>query len=234
MTVFFPFQFVVQQITRTRNIFAENRRLREELTQLRTSTSFLEEQAAENVRLRELLGYRDSLVYALVPSRVIAREPSHLFRSIVIDVGSNSGVELFMPVVTRRGVVGKVIQTMPHICLVQVLSDPSARVSVMTKRSRSVGILETENGRDFFISQRTHEDVDTGDTVITTGLGGIFPKGLLVGTVVKIGGMSEALFKKTFVKPSVDFDHLEEVFVMELSPQWTTVRRELDSLGVGR
>jgi rod shape-determining protein MreC len=230
MSVFFPLQFTFQQVTRARNIFAENRRLREELTTLRTSASLLEEQASENARLRDLLDFREDLSYTLIPARVIAREPSQLYRSLVINAGSRQGVGMYMPIVTRKGVVGKTVQVMRHICLVQVLHDPSARTSVMTKESRSVGVLETENGRDFFIRHRTHLAVEPGDTIVTSGLGGIYPKGLLVGTVEKIEEGHDPLFKKTFVKPSVDFDHLEEIFVMQISPQWTAFRSELDSL----
>ncbi|MBD3392971.1 MAG: rod shape-determining protein MreC [Chitinivibrionales bacterium] len=230
MTVFFPFQFTVAQVARARNIFAENRRLREELTSLRTSASFLEEQAAENERLRDLLGFRESLDYTLLPARVVAREPSQLYRSLVLNVGKNQGVDLYMPVVSKDGIVGRVVQVMRHISLVQVLQDPSARTSVMTKRTRSVGILETENGRDFFIRHRTHVDVQQGDTIITSGLGGIYPKGLVVGAVTTVREGVDPLFKKTLLEPSVDFDHLEELFVMQISPQWTVLRGELDSV----
>jgi cell shape-determining protein MreC len=73
LSVFFPFQYTFEQLTRIRNIFAENRRLREELTELRTSSSFLAEKAAENDRLRAMLDFRDSIPYTLIPARVIAR-----------------------------------------------------------------------------------------------------------------------------------------------------------------
>jgi rod shape-determining protein MreC len=234
MTVFFPFQYTVQQVTRIRNIFAENRRLREELTQLRTSASFLSEQAAENERLRNMLAFKDSIAYTLIPARVIARDPSHLYRSLVINAGRNCSIGLYMPVVNSRGVVGKIIQVMPHIALVQILQDPSERISVMTARSRSTGILETEDGRNFLVRHRKHIDVAPGDTIITTGLGGIYPKGLLVGYVTKIDEGNDPLFKKTILKPSVDFEHLEELFIMQLSPEWTAIRGETDSMEINQ
>jgi len=234
LTLFFPFQYTFQLVTRIRNIFAENRRLRAELTELRTTASFLAEQAAENGRLREMLALRDSVSYELVAARVIAREPSYLYRSLVINAGGNRDIVPNMPVVTHRGVVGKVIQIMPYISLVQTLQDPSARTSVMTSRSRSVGILETEDGGTFSISHRRHADVAPGDTVVTTGLGGIYPKGLLVGYVTKVEEGSDPLFKKTILRLSVDFDHLEELFVLKLSPQWRALTREIESLEMGK
>lgn len=231
LTVFFPLQFTVEQVTRARNIFAENRRLRQELTQLRAVASLMEEQVAENQRLRELLGMKDSLSFSLIPARVIAREPSHMYRSFIINTGTGSGITQFMPVVNSRGIVGKVILVLPHISLVQALLDPSARTSVMTTRGRCVGILETENGKSVFIRHLKHADVAPGDTVATTGFGGIYPKGLLVGTVTEIkDNSSDPLFKRTIISLSVNYERLEEVFVMKLSPQWTVISKELDSI----
>lgn len=230
LSVFYPFQFTFQQVTRAHNIFKENKRLREELTKVKTRITVLEEQAAENQRLRSLLGFGQDFSYHLLPARVIAREPSHLYRSMVINAGKKQGIGLYMPVVTKDGVVGKVIQTLPNMSLAQILKDPSARTSVMVKRTRFVGILETENGRNFFIRFRNHVDVQPGDTIITSGLGGIYPKGLSMGQITKITNNHDPLFKKAFLRPSVDFEHLEEVFVIRLSPQWSAFKTELDSI----
>ncbi len=230
LSIFYPFQVAVGQIARARNIYAENKRLKDELANLRVRLSTLEEQAAENERLRSLLGFGQDFQYHLLPARVIAREPSQLYRSLVISAGRNQGIERYMPVVTKDGVAGKVVQALPHISLVQILKDPSSRISVTVKRSRFVGILETPNGRDFFIEYRTHADVVPGDTILTSGLGGIFPRGLMVGFVTEIEENHDPLFKKTFVQPSVDFEHLEETFVVQLSPQWSAFRTELDSI----
>ncbi|MFP4417960.1 MAG: rod shape-determining protein MreC [Fibrobacterota bacterium] len=230
LSIFYPFQFTFQQVTRAHNIYKENKRLREELTQVKTRIDLLEEKASENLRLRSLLGFGQDFTYNLLPARVVAREPSHLYRSMVINAGKKQGIGLYMPIVTKDGLVGKVIQTLPNISLTQILKDPSARTSVMVKRTRFVGILETENGRSFFIRYRNHVDVQPGDTIITSGLGGIYPKGLSVGEVTKIANNYDPLFKKAFVKPSVDFEHLEEVFIIRLSPQWSAFRTELDSI----
>ncbi len=234
LSVFYPFQFTFQQITRAHNIFSENKRLREELTQVKTRVTLLEEKAAENQRLRSLLGFGQDFSFHLLPARVVAREPSHLYRSMVINAGKKQGIGLYMPIVTKDGVVGKVIQTLPHLSLAQILKDPSARTSVMIKRTRFVGILETENGRNFFIRYRNHVDVQPGDSIMTSGLGGIYPKGLSVGEVTRITSNHDPLFKKAFIKPSVDFEHLEEVFVIRLSPQWSAFQTELDSIEFDR
>ena len=93
-----------------------------------------------------------------------------------------------------------------------------------------IGILETENGSDFFIMFRAHADVNVGDTIITSGLGGIYPKGLLAGRVLRLMENRDPIFKKAIVTPEVDFDRIEEVFVLKLPPQWAAFKQELDSL----
>jgi rod shape-determining protein MreC len=222
---------VVHQFTRAKNIYAENRELREEVTKLNTRLSLLEEDAAENKRLTQLLEFQEDVdEHALLPARVIAREPSVLYRSLIINQGTTARIGRDMPVVNNDGLVGKVVQALPHISLVQLLKDPSARTSVMTKRTRVVGILETENGRDFFVQYRVHAEVDTGDTVMTSGLGGIYPRGLFVGAVTKVRERSDPLFKRVYVEPFVDFEHLEEVSIIQRTAQWAAISRELDSL----
>jgi rod shape-determining protein MreC len=114
--------------------------------------------------------------------------------------------------------------------LVQLILDPSNRTSVMVQRSREIGILETENGSDFFIMFRAHADVNVGDTIITSGLGGIYPRGLLAGKVEKLTENRDPIFKKAIVMPEVDFDKLQEVFVLKLPPQWASFKQEMDSL----
>jgi len=130
-------------------------------------------------------------------------------------------------VVGERGAAGKVVQVLENMSMVQLLRDPSSRTSVMVSRSRAVGILQTENGRDFFVRLRSHEDARERDTIVTSGLGGIYPKGLNVGFVKKIDD-GNPLFKRAYIDFSVDFDRLEEVFAMRLPPLWSAQRTELD------
>ncbi|KMQ50814.1 Rod shape-determining protein MreC [Chitinispirillum alkaliphilum] len=230
MSVFYPFQFTLSQVTRVNNIFAENKKLRQELVEANTRLALVEEKTQENQRLRELIGFSADFPYELLPARVIARDPSPLYRSLIVNAGVNQGVVRYMPLVTERGVVGKVVQKTGNMSLVQLIKDPSSRTSVMDRRTRAVGILETENGRDFFVRYRSHEEVQKGDTIVTSGLGGIFPKGILVGFVKETADMQNPLFNKVYLEPAVDFEHLEELFIMKLHPQWAAFRTELDSL----
>ena len=232
LTVFYPFQFTIHQATRIKNIFAENKKLKEEITNLSIRYAVLEETAAENKRLRRLLGFEKKISYTLLPARAVVREPSYIYRSIVISTGRKQGVSRYMPVVNKDGVVGKIIQVMPNISLVQLIRDPSERISVMIKKSHEVGILETVDSKNFFIRYRKHAEVEKSDTIVTSGLGGIYPKGLNVGIVSGVKDSDDPLFKKIYMKPCVDFEHIEEVFVMQLDPQWAAFRSELDSINI--
>ena len=229
-TVFYPFQFYLSETTRIKNIFAENRILKEEIAAQSATIDVLKESALETSRLEALLQLQNDMTYDLAVARVVAREPSLTSRSIVISVGKDANVFPYMPVINSSGAVGKVIQSMRHMAMVQLLIDPSNRTSVLIQRTREVGILETENGIDFFIRCRTHANVNKGDSVVTSGLGGVYPKGLAVGAVSKIQDSQDPLFKKVFISLGVDFNRLEEVFVMRLASQWASFHGEVDSL----
>jgi rod shape-determining protein MreC len=229
-SVFYPFQFYISQTARIKNIFAENRKLKEDIAAKSATIALLKEAALETGRLESLLQLENDVTYDLAVARVIAREPAFISRSIVITVGKDNNVVPFQPVINSSGVVGKVIQSTRHMALVQLLVDPSSRTGVLIQRTREVGILETENGDDFFIRCRTHADITMGDTVVTSGLGGVYPKGMAVGVVSKIRESQDPLFKKVFINLSADFNHLEEVFVMRVQSQWSSFRSEVDSL----
>jgi rod shape-determining protein MreC len=230
LSVFYPLQISVDQILRAKNIYEENRRLKTEVATLSAGLAQLREQAAENDRLRSMIGFEKVNPYELIPVRIIARDPSADCKSLVITAGSTKGIVPYMAVVGEGGVVGKVVMVMPYLSLVQLITDPLNRVGIMTKRSRVVSILETDNSRDFFIHFRTYEDVTPGDTIITSGLGGIYPRGFIVGSILKVVDERDPLFKKAVVGLSIDITRQEELFVINQPPQWAALRSELDSL----
>jgi rod shape-determining protein MreC len=237
ISVFAPFQVTIQKVTDIRTIYADNRRLHEQLAQLSIANAQYADQAAENTRLRTMLGFKQDFHYDLLPSRVVARDPSPQYRSLVINAGNQHALSRFMPVVTDQGVVGKIIQVMPGTSLVQTLKDPLSRISVMVKRSRIVGIMETETGDNFYIRHHTLADVNKGDTIVSSGLGGIYPRGFVVGTVSKVEDYNDPMFHKivrSHITLAVDFDRLEELFVIRLEPQWSALCSELDSLGLAQ
>lgn len=230
VTIFYPLNIILIQTNRIKNVFAENRKLKEEVATLKTKLATLEDMASENERLRKMVDISSKITYILFPARVVSYDPSSSPRTIVIDAGRNDSISLWMPVINEQGLVGKVIQVMNHLSVVQLLRDPSNRVSVILRKSGAIGILECDNGFDFFIRCRNDEEVEKGDTVLTSGLGGIYPKGIMVGTVTDIHKNGDPLFKIVKVKLSANLNRLETLFVIRLSPQWQAFRRELDSL----
>jgi rod shape-determining protein MreC len=230
ITVFYPIDVTVGQARRAMSIFAENHRLAARLAAVNTRLALLEESAAELTRLHALLGFKEQSAYDLVPARVVARDPGHVFRSVVIEGGANRSFVKYLPLVNGEGLIGRVVQVMPQLSLVQLLRDPGGRASVMTRRGRVVGILQSDNGIDLFVRYRTDDTVFDADTVVTSGLGGTYPKGLLVGSVTGTQDDDNPLFRRARVRPFVDFNRVEEAFIMRLSPQWAAFGSELDSL----
>jgi rod shape-determining protein MreC len=226
---FAPIQWTVDLTRLVRNVFAENQLLRARVAELNTRLALLEESRAEYERLRSLVGITEQLPHDLLPVRVVARNPSQRMRSVVISAGGTDQLTRYMPVLDGYGVAGRIVQVLPHLSLVQLLTDPLSRTSVMTRTSRVVGILESD-GASLTMRYRSYDSVSVGDTVLTSGLGGIYPKGLFVGTVARQVKEEDPLFARVQVNALANLDGMEEAFVMRLSAQWAAFRDELDSL----
>ena len=147
---------------------------------------------------------------------------------IVLDKGRSSGVERNMAVVAPDGLVGRVIKVSRDVCLVKRLSDPGYRVSALTQRTRATGILGTHTaGSTVMEWVSPNADVAMGDTVITSGLGSVTPKGILLGSIVRIRDRPEMFSRTLDVRPFVTFSNLEEVFViLERPPGYDTMLEE--------
>jgi rod shape-determining protein MreC len=207
------------------NLRYENGILREQNLRLSLELMKLREARLENRRLRGLLDFKigQEGTNTYVTGRVIARDPDRTVNTILIDVGSTSGVQERMPVVTAEGLVGRVLESHPRTSVVQILLDPNCRVSAIVQReARTQGIVMVENGVFYLKHVPARSDVEVGDLVVSSGLGGVFPKGLLVGEVADLGQDEQGLFQEVILSPSVNFENLEEVFVLEEDPQ--TVR----------
>jgi rod shape-determining protein MreC len=121
-----------------------------------------------------------------------------------------------MAVVTSEGVVGRVIEVSLHTAKVLLITDPNSAMDVIVQRSRTQGIMEGKVEEVCVLKYvQKNEDVQVGDKVITSGLGGIFPKGLVTGTVTKVERKRPGIFQYIEVTPSVDFSRLEEVLILK-------------------
>ena len=229
-TLFLPVQVTVNQVSKFRNIFSENESLRKRIQELEIENASLEQTVSKSDVLIGEVAYRDTSSYDLIPSEVVVREPNFLYRTVVIDVGKIDGVEPYMPVVSIDGVVGKVIRVLDKSSLVQLIRKPDEFVSVIHREASAIGILNAIGNNRLQVEFRKHQDLKIGDTLFTSGFGGIYPPGLPVATIISIEDAQNPLYNSVFVQPTVNFDALRNLFVLALSTQWQAYQQELDSL----
>lgn len=202
-----------------REIKKENRELKKKVAQLERENSLLKEYEYQNLRLRELLDFKDSTAndYALVAASVVGHNPSNWFDVITINRGSSDGVERDMPVITGKGLVGRVINVAEDSSDVLLILDSNSAVGGISQVTRTPGIVEGVSENSGFI-RMIHIPKDAplkeNQVIVTSGLGGIFPKGLPIGRVTNIQTKSNGLVKEATIRPFVDFNRLEEVFVI--------------------
>lgn len=198
------------------NLRRENEALRELNLALSDEVSRLREGKLENLRLRQLLNLKELGEHRYIGANIVGKNLQLLRNTITLDVGENEGVQVNMPIVSERGLVGKVISTTGHYSIGQILLNKDVRVSAKVQRSRVDGIVRWDGGHDLLLQNvaRT-DDVQTGDLVITSDYSAFFPKGIKVGVVSETRPLPGSLFQAVTVKPAVDFTALEEVFVMQ-------------------
>lgn len=193
----------------------ENEQLRSQRDALLVENQLLKEQARENQHLRELLTFKQRLPFRMIPAEIIGRDPTSWFKSIIIDKGSTDGVSQGAGVITPEGVVGRIIKVAPSSAHVLLLIDVNSNIDAVVQRSRARGIVvgTGETLCRLAYVQKT-ENIVEGDRVITSGLGGIFPSGILIGSVVTLRHDKGGFFQYIELQPAVDFSKLHEVFVV--------------------
>ena len=219
-SVFYPAQMVISSVDEFRSVAHENEMLKEENARLRQETYYASEALQELARLHALVRFDDKWDYPIVTARVVGHNPGRFLTTLVINRGTSRGVKEDMPVFSMNGLVGKVSKATLTHSRVQLLVDPNLKLSVQERRTRVVGFLESVDGRTLSAMIPTHAGVKVGDTLITSGLGGIFPKGIPVGTVTQIRPSDLEVMQLMDVVPFQEFSSLEEVFVMGKEPEW--------------
>ena len=198
----------------------ENQTLRANIDELRQNELTITEIMAENIRLRAMLDYKKGTPqFDFITAAVIARDPGMWTNIMMINRGSNDGLTRDMPVVTPQGLVGNIVQVSASTAKIQLLLDPRSAVGSLVQRSESrVAAVVEGNGispmAPRMVNLARDADIIRGDKIITSGFGGIYPKGLLVGEVMDIVNDEGGLLKYAVLKPVVDFDRLEEVMVI--------------------
>jgi len=194
---------------------AENERLKQRIVELEAERSRLLEAEATNRRLKELLEFRSQLPARSITATIVANSASTWFESCLLDKGSADGIRKGMAVVTPLGVVGQVVAVSARSAKVLLITDPNSGVDVLVQRSRARGIVSGSLGNGTVMKYvKRSEDVQEGDRLVTSGLDGVFPKGLFVGTVVRVRKQNLGLFQHIEVAPAVDSTRSEEVLVV--------------------
>ncbi|MGH2348168.1 MAG: rod shape-determining protein MreC [bacterium] len=198
---------------------SDNARLRQQVEELSRTVSVLREEALASRRLEQLLGLRQMAPGRTVAARVIARDPARWFSTVLIDRGARDGVERNDPVINADGVVGRVLEVTPTAARVLLISDSRSAVGATIQRSRDAGVVEGKGGAALQLSYVSREAaVRIGDLVVTSGLGGVFPRGLVIGKVGQVVREEGALLQGAVIQPAAPLDRLEELLVIVGTP----------------
>lgn len=219
-SVYYPAQLVVSSVNRIHSVAYENDSLKKENARLKMERDNLREGMEEMRRLRELVHFNNVWDYSIVTARVIGRNPGRFLTTFVVNRGTDHGIQTNMPVFTTHGLVGRIATVSKTHAKVQLLPDPSLHVSVMVQRTRVVGFLEGGSANYLNASVPSYMGVREGDTLVTSGLGGIYPKGIGVGVVRSMHKGDLDVVTELELDPFQKFTRLEEVFIMQKEPDW--------------
>ncbi|MCL5074236.1 MAG: rod shape-determining protein MreC [Chloroflexi bacterium] len=214
-----PVANLLQAIQTIGELRRENERLRQTVDRLTQENVRLSELERENAQLREQLNLKRAQPgYQWIPAEVIGQDASNLVRSVIINRGANDGIQIGMTVMTTRGLVGRVVRLSPVTAKVLLISDVSSSVSAIIQSSRANGVVDGQGTPLLtmkYIDQRL--PIKTGDKVITSGVGGVFPAGILVGYVTDVTKKDTAMFQQASVEPAVDLKGLQGQTVLVIT-----------------
>jgi len=203
-----------------RDLRSRNRQLESLADQLMIENVRLNEFAAQNEDLRKKLNFAEThpeyiIKAAEVKGRVIGAEPNNFMSILIIDIGKRHGIGKGMPVVTERGLVGHIHSVGTNWSKVLLIIDPSSSVAAMTQSMRAPGIVSGRLGQDLVMDYIPQEEqVAVGDVVLTSGMGGSYPKALVIGQVTEVHQRDIEAFQRAVVHPSANFQKLETVLVI--------------------
>jgi len=198
------------------NLYEKNRQLRAQNTRLAFENFQLQEALLENLRLKRLLKFQQQLNYKLIPAKVIGYSPHEIVTGFQLIANNISQRHKGAAVMTVEGLVGRIVKVSPPYAICQLLTDPSSKVSVRIQRNREVGIVAWDGAKGLLLKYIPNTiEIKTGDIVFTSGLSQIYPPNIKVGVVTIIKKDPSNLFQTIYVKPSVNFSALEEVFIVD-------------------
>jgi len=196
----------------------ENAMLKKKLAMTIYDVNQCKETELSNERFRKLLGFKNASGLQSIPAEVIAKDPSQWYKMLVIDKGVFEGVTKGLPVIVPEGIVGQVVDASDHHAKVLLIIDSNSAVDALVQETRAIGIVKGDSENRCLLNYVSRkETVNIGDSVVSSGLDGVFAKGFLIGNVTDIILNKSGIFQEIEVSPFVDFDKIEEVMVV-LSP----------------
>jgi rod shape-determining protein MreC len=210
------------ELTEVRN---ELQKTRDKLQQYESISEDLSEIKKENERLRTMLGMKAMIPYESISASIISKDPDNWFRTLIIDKGSSHGIRVNMPVIAfhdgQKAVVGRIVEVRGSISRILPIISPGMKLGVQLQESRYPGLLYGRSNSSNlclidYISRAAV--IKFGDIVITSGQGGVFPEGLLVGTAIKSEVLASSAYQRVIIKPAMDYGLLEEVFIIKKEP----------------
>ncbi len=194
----------------------KNKKLLNENKRLKFENFMLKEKISEYNRLKKLLNFKEAYNFNTIACNVIGRNIDNFLKFFIIDRGSKDGIEQNDAIISYQGLVGKVMEVFPHSSKVQVILNVNSNVSVMNSRTRTLGILSGDGKGNLIVNYYDRLDkVKKGDLIISSGLGGVYPKGIPVGIVVDKILSDTGVFQKLIVKSKVKFYKLETILVIK-------------------
>lgn len=197
------------------NVRRENERLRHEIKELSSRIAAGDEAMLENRRLDHLLEMKETITFPSLGVTVVGEDVSSWFHTLVIDRGASNGLRVGMPVVAADGVVGQVVKVAAESSRVLLLTDHASGIAATIQRSRARGVVKGKGEGLCSLEFTTREeDVKVGDLVVTSGIGGVYPKGLPIGEVTMVKRGQYGIFQTVSIRPRVNIAHLEEMLVV--------------------
>lgn len=193
----------------------ENRQLREANNTLSTEISQLKEERLENIRLTQMLDFKQRTSFQMVSAKIIGKTLIQTRNNITLDAGEKDSVKVGMPVITDKGLVGRIVATSGNFSIAQILLNKDLKVSAKDQRSRVDGIIAWDGEMRLQMKNVSKSaDFIEGDNVVTSEYSNHFPAGIPIGYAVSVGTVDN-LFKKIEIQPFVNFETLEEVFIIK-------------------
>ena len=204
---------------RARKIFtfySEYSEMQSEIKKLSFQANQVRELELENQRLRKIIELKDNIQNKFIVSRVIGKEPNNWLNSLIIDKGSLDGIYINQPLMNFSGLIGKVIEVSPRSAKVLLISDVNSRVVALVQNTRDEGMLEgIGKGLCRLKYLPVDSEVQLGNIVVSAGLGGVYPKGFVVGKIESVKIERGGIYKSCIVKPLSTLSGLEEVLCIE-------------------